>query len=114
MRNSLEVTNEEPILGDITIPDSTELKQRVYNSFASQNRAVTREDYMALIYQMPSTYGAIKRVNVLRDPDSFKRNLNIYVVSENEDGSLIESNQTIKENVRMWCVSYTHLRAHET
>ena len=102
VRNSLEVTNEEPILGDISIPDSTELKQRVYNSFASQNRAVTREDYMSLIYQMPSTYGAIKRVNVLRDPDSFKRNLNIYVVSENEDGSLIESNQTIKENVRMW------------
>lgn len=102
VQTSLEVTNEEPIVGDVTIPDSTELKQRVFNSFASQNRAVTREDYMTLIYQMPSTYGAIKRVNVLRDPDSFKRNLNIYLISENENGFLTETNQTIKENVRMW------------
>ena len=102
VETSLEVTNEEPIVGDVTIPDATELKQRVFNSFASQNRAVTREDYMALVYQMPSAYGAIKRVNVVRDPDSFKRNLNIYLVSEDETGLLTETNQTIKENVRMW------------
>ena len=100
--SSLEVTNEEPILGDVSPPTSEELKQRIYNSFAAQNRAVTREDYMTLIYQMPPVYGSVKRVNVFRDPDSFKRNLNIYMISEDVNGNLVNTNQAIKENIRVW------------
>jgi hypothetical protein len=102
VRNSIESTNEEAIVGDVTIPTTEELKQRVFNSFSSQNRAVTREDYITLIYRMPPVFGSIKRVNVVRDPDSFKRNLNIYVVSEDENGKFTETNQTIKENLRIW------------
>jgi hypothetical protein len=102
VRTSLEVTNEEIISGDVTIPTTEELKQRVFNSFSAQNRAVTREDYITLIYQMPPVFGSIKRVNVLRDPDSFKRNLNIYVVSENDNGRFTETNRTVKENLRVW------------
>jgi len=102
VRSSLEVTNEEPILGDVNTPTATELKQRIYNSFSAQNRAVTREDYMALIYQMPPVYGSVKRVNVFRDPDSFKRNLNIYMVSEDFNGRLIKTNQSVKENIKLW------------
>jgi len=102
VRNSLESTNEEAIIGDVSTPSVEELKTRVFNSFSSQNRAVTREDYIALIYQMPPMYGSLKKVNVVRDSDSFKRNLNIYVISENEGGKLIATNSTIKENLKMW------------
>lgn len=101
VRNSLEVTNEEPITGDVGLPDTEEMKIRIFNSFSAQNRAVTREDYMSLIYQMPPIFGAVKRVNVLRDPDSFKRNLNIYVVSDYA-GLLTQTNQAVKENIRTW------------
>lgn len=102
VRTSLECTNEEPILGDVLVPDATELKQRVYNSFSAQNRAVTREDYITMIYKMPSTFGSVKRVNVVRDRDSFKRNLNIYVVSEDSNQKLVQTNQTVKENMKVW------------
>jgi hypothetical protein len=102
VQTSIEVTNEEAIVGDVTNPTTEELKQRIHNSFAAQNRAVTREDYISLIYQMPPAYGSIKRVNVVRDADSFKRNLNVYVVSENSNGKLVETNQTIKENLKIW------------
>jgi len=102
VKASIEVTNEEPIVGDVSLPNAEELKIRVFNSFAAQNRAVTLQDYAALTYKMPAEFGAVKRVNVVRDPDSFKRNLNLYVVSENQDGTLAETSSTIKENLKVW------------
>tara|TARA_Y100000310_G_scaffold292874_1_gene322003 strand:+ start:765 stop:2567 length:1803 start_codon:yes stop_codon:yes gene_type:complete len=100
--NSLEVTNEEPITGDVTLPSVEELKTRIYNVFSSQNRAVTSQDYKSLCYSMPPQFGALKRVNIVRDPSSFKRNLNIYVISENIDGTLIAANSAIKQNLKQW------------
>ncbi len=102
IRGSLEVTNEEPIVGDISNFTTNELKIRAFNSFSAQNRAVTKEDYKTVIYKMPSEYGSIKRVNVVRDQDSFKRNLNIYVVSEDVSGKLVQTNLAIKENLKVW------------
>jgi len=100
--NSLEVNNTDPIVGDVSSPSADELKTRIYNVFSSQNRAVTQEDYKSLCYSMPSKFGAIKRVNVRRDPSSFKRNLNLYILSEDSVGNFIRPNTTIKENLKMW------------
>ena len=102
IKTSLEVTNEEAIVGDVSTFDTNELKIRAFNSFAAQNRAVTREDYKTIIYKMPAEYGAIKRVNVVRDQDSFKRNLNIYLISEDSAGKLTPTNSVIKENLKVW------------
>lgn len=102
VRDSLEVTNESPIVGDVSIPTVSELKQRVNDVFASQNRAVTADDYEALVYRMPPRFGAIKRAKIVRDHDSFKRNLNLYLLSEDDDGNLITSNQVLKNNVKTW------------
>jgi hypothetical protein len=99
---SLEVNNEEAFVGDVPNINSDELKMRVYSSFGAQNRAVTEKDYESLIYNMPSQYGMIKRASVVRDNDSFKRNINIYVISENSDGKLITANSTLKQNLKTW------------
>ncbi len=37
-----------------------------------------------------------------RDPDSFRRNLNLYVISEDSFGKLTATNTTIKENLKTW------------
>ena len=100
--NSLEVNNEEPITGDISLPTTSELKERIYNVYAAQNRAVTALDYKSLCYSMPTKYGSIKRVSVTKDPGSLKRNLNIYVLSEDINENFIQTNSTIKENLRQW------------
>jgi hypothetical protein len=100
--SSLEVTNEKPITGDISTPSSGEIKRRIYDSFSTQNRAVTQIDYENLAYRMPSKFGSIKRCSVQRDPDSQKRNLNMYVISEDSFGKLILSNNTIKKNLKVW------------
>ena len=100
--NSLEVNNDDSIVGSITYPSSEELRQRAISTFATQNRAVTKQDYISMFYNMPPEYGSIKRCNIVQDKDSFKRNLNIYVVSESDTGTLTESNITIKENLKTW------------
>ena len=91
VKNSIEVINENPILGDVSTPTINELRTRINDVFASQNRAVTADDYQALTYRMSPKFGRIKRVKVARDQDSFKRNLNLYVLSENADGNFILS-----------------------
>jgi len=106
VRSSLEVVNELPIIGDVSIPNSEELKRRAKDFFAAQNRAVTRNDYTSLIYAMPPRFGAIKRCNITHDNDSFKRNLNLYILSENTDGNLTNANPTIKNNLKTWLGQY--------
>ena len=99
---SLEVNNAEPIVGSISTPSSEELKNRIYSVYSSQNRAVTEADYKTLCYSMPPQFGAVKRVNIKRDPQSLKRNLNLYVLSEDAFGNFIIANNTIKENLKTW------------
>jgi hypothetical protein len=104
--SSLEVSNEKPITGDISLPTSEELKRRIFDNFSSQHRAVTKQDYVSAVYSMPPKLGAIKRANIIHDPDSFKRNLNLYVTSEASDGTLVETNTTLKQNLKTWLERY--------
>ncbi len=104
--SSLEFENEKPIIGSVTAPNSEEIKHRAYGAFSSQNRAVTAEDYKAVVYSMPPKFGAVKRCNIVQDQDSFKRNLNMYVISEDSEGNLTESTSTLKSNLKEYLSNY--------
>jgi len=106
---SLEVTNEDPIVGDTSAVNSTELKRRIFDTFPTQNRAVTQSDYENLAYRLPAKFGSIKRCSVQKDPDSLKRNLNLYVISEDQFGKLATTNTTIKNNLKTWLNHYRML-----
>jgi len=102
IRDSLSADNEEPITGQVRALTSLEIKTRAIDTFASQNRAVTRQDYLSLIYRMPAKFGAVKRANIIQDKVSFKRNLNLYIVSEDTDGKLSPASQSLKENLKTY------------
>jgi hypothetical protein len=104
--DSLEITNEDRILGDVSLPSISELKERIKGTFSTQNRAVTKQDYISIIYNMSSEFGSIKKCNVLQDKDSFKRNINIFVVSEDINGSLVEPPISLQENLKTWLNRY--------
>ncbi|HCT53521.1 MAG TPA: hypothetical protein DF712_13795, partial [Balneola sp.] len=106
---TLEVENEEPVIGDSSILQADEIRQRALASFSSQNRAVTRSDYVSLCYRMPSKFGKIKRVNVVQDTSALKRNLNLFVLSESSEGNFITANSTIKNNLKVWLNQYRML-----
>tara|TARA_R110002074_G_scaffold266789_5_gene439003 strand:+ start:541 stop:2337 length:1797 start_codon:yes stop_codon:yes gene_type:complete len=106
VKRSLEVSNEEPITGVVAYPNSSEVKRRIYDTFPTQNRAVTQADYENVAYRMPAKFGSISRISVQRDPDSLKRNLNLYVLSINETDQLVKTNSTIKNNLKTWLNQY--------
>jgi hypothetical protein len=105
-QSSLEATNDEPFTGDITLPSSEEVKQRVFGYYAAQNRAVTVQDYQAICYGMPGKFGSVKRAAVVRDFDELRRNINIYVISQDTSGKLIAANQSLKNNLKTWLLQY--------
>jgi len=107
--NSLEVSNEEPIVGNVSLPTTGEIKRRIYDTFPTQDRAVTQADYENLTYRMPAKFGSIKKVSVQRDPDSNKRNLNLYAISEDNFGKLTATNSTIKNNLKIWLNNFRML-----
>jgi len=104
--NSIEITNEEPITGQTRAPSSNEIKRRIYDTFPTQNRAVTKADYESVVYRMHPKFGSVKRCSVQKDNDSMKRNLNLYIISEDSFGKLIKSNSTIKNNLKVWLEQY--------
>jgi hypothetical protein len=99
---SLEINNDSPIVGDVTLPTSEEIRLRAAGVFSAQNRAVTRQDYLTLIYAMPERFGVVKKANAIQDNKSFKRNINIYVISEDEDEDFAIANSSLKNNLKTW------------
>ena len=102
IQQNVECTNEEPIIGDINTETVSEIKRRAKDAYATQSRAVTKQDYISTVYSMPSKFGAIKRCNILRDHNALKRNMNLHVVSEASDGTLVRTNDSIKSNLKVW------------
>jgi len=109
VQNSLEVNNDDPITSinvDISVE---ELKQRAKSHFATQNRAVTKQDYESLIYNMPPQFGAITRANIVNDPSSSNRRLSLYLISQDNNGYLSNTNSITKNNIKNWLNQYRSL-----
>tara|TARA_Y100000593_G_scaffold4019_1_gene7970 strand:- start:128605 stop:130398 length:1794 start_codon:yes stop_codon:yes gene_type:complete len=102
VKESIEITNEEPVTGDAENITTEELKSRVLSSYGSQNRAVTEQDYVATVYSMPARYGAVRKATMHRDTNSLRRNMNLFIVSEDSNGKLTSANQTTKKNLKTW------------
>ena len=104
--SSMESSNEEPINGSIRNPNVEEIRRQTLDYFPTQNRAVTSTDYEALAYAMPSEFGSIKRCHMVRDQDSLKRNLNMYVLAESTTGRLETASRALKDNLKIWLNRY--------
>tara|TARA_R110000851_G_scaffold1574_6_gene6072 strand:- start:1050 stop:2843 length:1794 start_codon:yes stop_codon:yes gene_type:complete len=100
--NSIESTNDQRIIGNTPTPSTDEIRIRSLGGYATQNRAVTREDYESYIYLMPPKFGSVKRASVVNDPSSSNRKLSLYIISEDSNNNLQLSNDTIKSNVKTW------------
>ena len=94
--------NSSPILGGTGAPGVTEIKRRAKDSFATQNRAVTRQDLEAMSYMMPSKYGAIKRCATRKTKCATRRNIEFYVLAEDSSNKLITATDSLKNNLKLW------------
>lgn len=109
VQNSLEINNDDPITSIDVDVSVEELKQRAKSYYAMQNRAVTKQDYESLVYNMPGKFGAVTRANIINDPSSSNRKISLYVISQDNNGYLAQTNGTIKNNLKNWLNQYKSL-----
>lgn len=65
VKNSFKVNNITPATGGRDSETDIEIKQNSLSNFPSQNRSVTRDDYLVRVYSMPSRYGSIAKAQII-------------------------------------------------
>jgi len=109
VRGSLELTNEEPITSANRLITIDEIKERAKSYYATQARAVTKQDYESLVYSMPPAFGAVKRVTANNDFISEDNKVLLYIVSEDSDSKLSSTSVVVKNNIKNWLKDYKSL-----
>lgn len=101
--NSLRVTNVTPAVGGADQPGIDEIRNMISYNFASQNRAVTLNDYRSVIENIPPTFGAPAKVNVIEEDNKIK----VKLLSYDTDGNLSNYvSNTLKENISEYISQY--------
>jgi hypothetical protein len=114
VKDSLAVTNEHPATGGRSSETNEEIRQNALASYASQNRAVTKEDYISRIYAMPAKFGSLAKAYITKDDlvnnnssaDSNPLALNLYVLSYDLNNNLTVANDTTKTNLQTYLSQY--------
>ena len=119
---TLAVNNAEPAQGGNRRDSIESIRQNAISAFAAQNRAVTREDYIARCYAMPSRFGSVAKAYVIQDTQQdtmdqlYPRDtienplaLNLYTLGYDVNGKLTELNQALKENLRTYLSNFRML-----
>ena len=87
LKESIAVENLEAATGGKSAESVEEIRQNALANFGSQNRAVTRQDYMVRALSMPERYGSVAKVYVSPDGE----------IDNNSPASILASPQNIAE-----------------
>ena len=121
-KNTVAITNPEAATGGKSQQDLDSIRQNAMAHFAAQNRIITREDYIARVYAMPSRFGSVVKAYVVGDSQintndttypaetiSNPLALNLYVLAYDVNENFTEPNQALKENIRTYLSQYRML-----
>tara|TARA_B100001057_G_scaffold305036_1_gene305187 strand:- start:5282 stop:7090 length:1809 start_codon:yes stop_codon:yes gene_type:complete len=102
IRSSISCNNEDPINGSLTFNSTQEIAETIRSAKGARGRAVTLQDYVSLCYTMPSKFGSVYRASVMKDENDLKRNLNLFIISQDENGLLESPSAVLKSNLKKW------------
>lgn len=105
---SIECLNVKKTEGGAPEETISEIKANSPAFFAAQNRAVTREDYIARVYSMPAKFGKIEKALVHRDAINALA-LDIHVLAKDENGNLAQATPTLINNLKRYLAPYRML-----
>ena len=117
VKSSVAVNNPTPATGAKNQDTLQDIKNNALANFATQNRLVTREDYIIRTYSMPAKFGSVSKAYIVADDqilqlDQVARRvpnplaMNLYVLGFNADKQLVELNQAVKENLKTYLDHY--------
>ena len=124
VKASLAVTNPVPATGGKDGDTVEEIRQNAIAHFPTQNRAVTKEDYIVRTYALPAKYGNVAKAFIAQDEQlnindklpeqeggkiSRTENplaLNLYTLGYDADGLLVTLDNAVKHNLRTYLAQY--------
>ena len=117
VKNSIAVDNANPASGAKNLDTLQDIKNNAMANFATQNRLVTREDYIIRAYSMPPRFGSVSKAYIVPDDQLSQQSLeeqrianplalNMYVLGFNSTKQLIPLNKAIKENLKTYLDYY--------
>jgi hypothetical protein len=115
--NSIVSANPFPSVGGRNGDTIEEIRQNALNSYSSQLRAVTKNDYIVRALSMPSDYGTVSKAYISQDFNSTQQTvsynpsnnslaLDLYILSYNNDKKLTTASTTLKENLVTYLNEY--------
>ena len=117
VKSTISVNNLEPAKGAKSGDSVQDIKNNALANFATQNRLVTREDYIIRSYSMPAKFGSVAKAYIVPDDqisqDDYTNSrianpyaLNMYILGYNSSKQLTELNQAVKENLKTYLSNY--------
>ena len=119
--NSIAVNNPKAADGGKVLETLEEIRQNALKQLSTQQRAVTREDYMIRALSMPPKFGSISKVFITPDEQnnlltsdsndtvSNPLAMNMYVLGYDSNKNLTTANTAIKENLITYLGQYRML-----
>jgi hypothetical protein len=110
--NSVAINNPNPAVGGKDGDTVEELRLNSLNTFQTQLRTVTQEDYLIRALSLPSEYGSIAKVYVEPEkvenllPGEIPSILNLYVLAFNSGKQLTLASTTLKQNLKTYLSQY--------
>jgi hypothetical protein len=111
---NLLTNNPSPATGGRGPDSIEEIRLNALNAYTSQNRAVTKEDYITRTLSLPSKYGNIAKAYITQETFNSTGNLlsnnplslDLYVLGYNLNKNLINANDTLKSNLKTYLNEY--------
>jgi hypothetical protein len=117
---SIRFNNPEPSSGGGPGETTEEIRLQALANFPTQNRNVTKADYLVRTLSLPSKFGYISKAYVTQDylvaNDTDKQNfitnnplaLSIYILSNNIEGKVTRATNVVKQNLKTY-LSYNKM-----
>ena len=116
VRASIACTNPIPAVGGASKEDDEAIRNHALSNFASQNRAVTKEDYIVRAYSLPPRFGSVAKAYIVQDDQlSTDENgqrtsnpyaMNMYLLGYDSSTKLTQLNDAVKTNLKEYLSQY--------
>jgi hypothetical protein len=112
--DNLLLSNLEPATGGRGGDSIEEIRLNTLNSYTSQNRAVTKEDYIVRTLSLPARYGNIAKAYISQETYNNTGNLlsenplglDLYILAYDSNKKIIQANDTLKNNLKTYLNEY--------
>jgi hypothetical protein len=116
VKSSVACTNPLPAMGGKSEETIEEIRQNAMSTFATQQRAVTAQDYIIRCYSLPAKFGSVAKAYVIQDQQINPNNgqemipnplaINLYTLGYDSNGNFTPLNPAIKENLKTYINMY--------